>query len=89
MSELPPLPDPVLLRGNTERPIGDFYPSASVRAWGWDVRRAALEEAARIVHANALACEPGSMLSVYLASNAADIRALAEPVPLPVPPVAP
>ena len=47
MSELPPLPDPVLLRGSTERPIGDFYPAASVRAWGWAVRRAALEEAAR------------------------------------------
>ena len=93
MSELPPLPGPVDLMqtiyGDRDRPIGDFYPAASVRAWRWTVRRAALEEAARVVQANALACEPGSMLSVYLASNAAAIRALAEPVTLPVPPVAP
>ena len=52
MSDLPPLPEPIdllqTIYGDRDRPIGDFYPAASVRAWGWAVRRAALEEAARV-----------------------------------------
>ena len=36
------------------------------------------EECAALVQANADACEPGSMLQVYLASSAAAIRALGE-----------
>lgn len=41
-----------------------------------DVRAQALDEAARVVQANAEACTDGSMLQVYLASNAAAVRAL-------------
>jgi len=33
------------------------------------------EACAKLVHDNALACDPGSMLQTYLASNAAAIRA--------------
>jgi membrane protein YqaA with SNARE-associated domain len=33
------------------------------------------EACAKLVHVNALACAPGSMLQVYLGSNAAAIRA--------------
>lgn len=36
------------------------------------------EECAALVQANADACEPGSRLQVYLASNAAAIRAMGE-----------
>ncbi len=39
------------------------------------VRADEREACAKLVHDNALACDPGSMLQTYLASNAAAIRA--------------
>jgi len=39
------------------------------------VAAAEREACAKLVHDNALACDPGSMLQTYLASNAAAIRA--------------
>ena len=39
------------------------------------VRAEEREACAKLVHDNALACDPGSMLQTYLASNAAAIRA--------------
>lgn len=39
------------------------------------VAAAEREACAALVHANALACDPGSMLQTYLASNAAALRA--------------
>ena len=101
-AELPPLPRPIdllqTIYGDRDRPIGDFYPAASVRAWGWAVRRAALEEAARVCDQEAAKWDA---LGGYRRNDwevvpqegcdecAAAIRALAEPVTLPVPPVAP
>ena len=106
---LPALPEPVDLmqtrRGAIERPIGEFYPAASVRAWGWAVRRAALEEAAKLcesrerawleeadAHARDGDVAARNRIARQAYGNgeaAAAIRALAEPVTLPVPPVAP
>ena len=57
----------------------DAFTDVQMRAYAAAAVAVERERCAALVQANALACEPGSMLSVYLASNAAAIRA-AEPI---------
>lgn len=54
------------------------FDAAALTRFAALVRAQALDEAQQLVQANALACADGSLLQVYLASNAAAIRALGE-----------
>lgn len=72
---LPPLPAADRIMWQYGQQI-DHYSPEQMRAYAAEAVRVALEEAAQLVQANALACADGSMLQVYLASNAAAVLAL-------------
>ena len=62
--------------GDAEGWINEEYDyKKEILAFAELVAAAEREACAKLVHDNALACDPGSMLQTYLASNAAAIRA--------------
>ena len=62
--------------GDAEGWINEEYDYKNeILAFAALVRADENEACAKLVHDNALACDPGSMLQTYLASNAAAIRA--------------
>jgi hypothetical protein len=65
--------DMALEAGFTEREL--IRAVDSITRFAALVRADEREACAKLVHDNALACDPGSMLQTYLASNAAAIRA--------------